>query len=243
MAFRALRVWVMVFELTPLPRQRLILFVFSLYAFGLSACAQVNLVEITNNNICSDNFDRADADRVGGNWDVMINYPQTSPPEIKISGNRALFNVPGAAGSRLTAMFCKNRVEQPHVISSVEITSNASVPTGSQIMLVARVQELNSAYTCNLNNQNLKLARGDAGVNTTLATDATVITLQPGIPAKFTFETNGSSLSCQLQYNGQTIKLTATDSTFTAGKPGMFVNASSIDLNFYADNFVTEVVK
>jgi hypothetical protein len=233
----------MVSKLTLLPWRVSILVPLFLCSLGLNTCAQINLGESTSNEICSDNFDRADADRVGGNWDVMINYPQASPPEIKISGNRALFNLPGAAGSRLTAMFCKNRIEQPHVISSVEITSNAAVPTGSQIMLVARLQELNSAYTCNLNNQSLKLARGDAGVNTNLATDATVITLQPGIPAKFTFETNGSSLSCQLQYNGQTIKLTATDSTFTAGKTGMFVNASSINLNFYADNFVTEVVK
>ena len=74
-------------------------------AIGLSGflhCTQVDLSEALNNNLCSDDFNRADSDRVGGNWDVQINFPIVQPPEIKIVNGRAWFNLPFAGASRLT---------------------------------------------------------------------------------------------------------------------------------------------
>lgn len=218
-----------------------------LAGFSLIRCAQVDLGVASSNEICSDDFNRADADPIDGNWDVLINYPQVQPPEVKIINNRAWFNLPYVLPtgiSRLTQIVCKYRLEKNRSRVSVEITPTANISTGSSfIQLLSRYQENGSTYVCAFANNNFAMARSVGGTTTGLA-GISFTTLQANVTAKITFLTDGSNLNCTLEYNGNTYQLDAVDSTYATGKVGLYaISGNTTAFNFYADNFKVEALQ
>jgi len=247
-------VWVMGSETIKVSKQQQqtgyrfisLLFALCIAALFLQRCAQENLSDALSNDICSDDFNRADSDTLGGNWDVLINYPQTQPPEVKISDNRAYFKLPYVTPmgiSRLTSIVCKNRVEQPRSKVSVEIVRTAgNITTGNQIILYSRYQDSSNAYGCVYKSQTLGIARLLGTTITNFSTSGNSFPIQANIPAIITFTSDGSSLSCTLEHNGAIMQVAATDSTFMAGKTGVFAVSQSAPFDFYADNLKTEIL-
>lgn len=125
----------------------------------------------------------------------------------------------------------------------MEIFSTANIDvTKNFISLISRVQDFNSAYNCSLANGLLVTGRSVGGIPTNLASTA-FTTIHANATAKMSFLTDGSSLSCKIEQNGNTYQVDAVDTTYSSGKVGLFANSGTKAFDFYADNFKVEVLQ
>jgi hypothetical protein len=209
-------------------------------AFGCPACTQVNLSDSLSNDSCSDDFNRADSERVGGNWNMVATYAQNPAPQIGIANGKAQLSIP--ATGKGTGMLCKNRLEQTKSKITILATAPTVATNGSKLLLVGREQDLLNTYTCGFEYTKTQMQRTLGGVNGPTVTNNTAITgLTANSPLEIIFETYGSSLTCTVKHAGNTAQLTMTDATFVSGSAGLYSDSANGPLTFLIDDFKVEI--
>lgn len=203
----------------------------------VSACAQIDLSAQLSNSFCTDDFNRADSDTIGENWETIATTATASPPQTGISNGKLRMYLPP---NLFTGFTCKTKIVVPKSRLSVQVTPTSNA-TNHKIFFIAREQDLLNAYTCGFDLSKTILRRTVGGVNGPILQSTSVTTLTANTVTELSFETNGADLTCTLSQNGTTVRLTMTDGTFSSGYVGMFGENQAGPIEYLIDNFKTEI--
>lgn len=202
-----------------------------LLAALVTRCEQMELAAASGNDICSDDFNRADAAELGKNWELSATYPQASASQVRIDNNQGHIISPAAL---LTEVHCKFRLEQSKTKTSVNFIAGANI-TNQSVLLIARSQDSVNGIICGFRNTTYDLSRALNGVTTNLVSGGAVSgAFTAGSTASVSLETDGTKLTCNINLSGTPVTMTTTDPTFSRGRVGLFF-AGTVDV--YFDNF------
>lgn len=201
----------------------------------LAACNQIDLSELQNTSLCSDDFNRADSNSLGSTWE--FNGLSGTPTSYGISGQKASVNL---QNSGFGLFSCSTRVDRPKTVISAKFSSSISV-TGT-LALIGRSQAkgtLSDAYYCGIESGKLSLYKGVKAQRTNLSISSTTLTITPGIEYQLSFSLFEGELTCNIS-GLVNDSVSASDSSFTAGYTG-FAAITSGNAQFKFDDFKTEV--
>lgn len=213
-------------------------------------CTQIDLSEQLSTAICSDNFDRDDANTLGNHWEISGINNTANPITTTVASQKASVTLP-TVGGRFAYISCSQKVEQTKTKVSAKFIPKVSFSTSKAMGLVARAQNkatLSDAYVCALEYTGvgqlpLSLYKGVNTARQDLAS-SNILTVIGGSEylLSLSLSLSGNQLTCSVS-GAATTEVSITDTTFATGYVGVFAlsQAGGANMDFTFDDFKTEV--
>ncbi len=178
--------------------------------------------------VISDDFNRGNSTGLGGNWTM----------DYGTSG--ATMNVSSNAGAAIRGSNNANAYyNQPMSDSCIRLSAKTTIPaagTRRELFLFARTDgTANNGYGAGADESNLIIYRFASGSSAMMVNSAGGLNLST--PYGIEFLLNGSALTLNLKDgSGSLIKsINTTDTTYSAGKPGIRAGSSSPNIQTFDD--------
>ncbi len=203
-------------------------------------CAQVDLLEASNNDLCSDEFNRPDSSDLGDKWEATGLFPYSAPPTVSISNQMGKLDLT----LRYIVLACKNRIEHTKSKISLRIQPQMTALANHKFALVARVKNLiTDLYLCGFYQNKIALFNVSQGNVIQLAVDNSISSIPAGTTASIIFAMDGASLLCSVNIGSSQVALRTTDSALQVGQVGFFGEGTGGPITVLFDSFKSEVAQ